>query len=71
MQIGKLEKVEIDGEVYVAIVDANGAYIHVYNFISADDFDMIGRFILEEDKLIEYFPMSDRRIVIGKIIYEH
>lgn len=69
MNIGRLEKVEIDGEEYVAIVDENGAYIHVYNFISAEDFDMLGRFILEEDKLIEYYPMSDRRVIIGKIIY--
>lgn len=68
MNIGRLEKVEIDGQFYVAIVAENGAYIHVYNFISAEDFDMLGRFILEEDKLIEYYPMTDRKVVIGRII---
>ena len=60
--------VEINGEKYSGLISSDRKFISIYNVVSVDDLDFLGKFILDGNNLIEIFPMSQRIVVVGKII---
>ncbi len=60
--------VDIHGFKYQGIVSEDGTMISVLNVVDLDDVDFLGRFILDGIKLVECYPMSDRKVVIGEIV---
>ncbi|MDD4976344.1 MAG: hypothetical protein PHY93_18440 [Bacteriovorax sp.] len=63
--------VEINGHVYKAIINEDGSTASVYDVYSDEDADFLGEFEIEDDKLIQRYPMSDRKEVIGKLQIPH
>jgi hypothetical protein len=55
----------IDGVEYKALVSADGKLASIYNVISDDDLDFLGRYALKGNELIEVYPMSRETKVIG------
>lgn len=60
-------KAVINGESYDVDVQLIDGYCYVYNIVSDDDVDFLGRFLLRDNKLIEYFIMSGEEVVIGEL----
>lgn len=60
-------KVEIEGSIFTGFIE-EGNFISVYDVLSEDDAYFVGRFTVEGNDLVEIFPMSNTKRVIGKII---
>ena len=56
---------EIEGVEYKALLSADGKLASIYNIISDDDLDFLGRFAVKGNELIEVYPMTNEQKVIG------
>lgn len=57
---------EIDNQFYECII--KGDKCTVFSFVSENDADFIGVYMIINNKLVEYFPMSDTYAEVG-IVY--
>lgn len=55
----------IDGVEYKALISADGNLASIYNVVSEDDVDFLGRYVVKGNELIEIYPMSQETKVIG------
>ena len=64
-------KVEINGVTYKAILSADGRFVSVFENVSTDEVDLIGRYEYDEatDELFANFPMSNRKVPVGRMIH--
>lgn len=60
-------KATIQGIEYTAEMSQCGLYVVVYDVISEDEADMIGRFLLKGNKLIDILPMSGTEVEVGEV----
>lgn len=59
---------EINGEKFKAIFSTEDGFVSVFNVISDDDGDFIGRYSVDSDmNIIEEYPMSGTSHIIGKL----
>lgn len=59
---------EINGEEYEAFLSDDGKHVVLYSKESAeDDAEFMGRLEVDGNDIVEFFPMTNRRVVIGKI----
>jgi hypothetical protein len=60
--------VEIQGFKYKGLLDVAEQMVSIFNVVDVDDVDFLGRFWVEGANLIEFFPMTNRKVMAGKII---
>ena len=58
---------EIQGNEFSAFIEEDGKHATIYDETVDDDPVFMGRLELDGDNLIEIYPMTNRRVVVGKI----
>jgi hypothetical protein len=60
---------EIQGEKFTGILSDDGKFISIYDVISEDDGDFLGKYSLDKDgNIIQHYEMSSTSKVIGKLL---
>jgi len=57
----------IEGVEYKALLSDDGKLASIYNVISDDDLDFLGRFAVKGNELVEVYPMTNEQKVVGTL----
>lgn len=67
--MSNMEKtVQIGTETYRGMLSDDSKFITIFDSSSDDDIEILGRFEIVENQLIEFFPLTGRKQVVGHIV---
>jgi hypothetical protein len=72
-QMNELERmVLIRDTQYRGLLSTDGRHVSIFNVVADDDMDFLGRFEVDDnDNLIEHFPMTGRREIVGRLLQQN